>query len=195
MTNDNGRVNGPTILLSSGRYLDVDRPLSPPPTIEDVAWGLASRCRWSGQCISKHGTHLFYSVAQHCVLMSLMMSISGKPHLAYPALMHELDEFVWGDLSGPLKVKVPDFVRESKETGRYLAQYFGVQPHDAVELKIADKRMMATERRDLMGSWSQGDYWSYMGDAEPYDMVIEPWSFERSADAFLDSYKDLRRGL
>lgn len=181
-----GRVDGPTILLSSGRYFDVDDPLNPPPTITDIAYGLAYRSRWSGQAIYREtGRHVYYSIAQHCVEFA-NRCLDGQ-RFAYCALMHEAGEFVWGDLGGPLKVRVPDFKLAEKTTEAFLLYYFEAVPTDysmKVQMKEMDQRWMATERRDFM-NWNETDFWSYIGNAKPYDEKIIPVSPDQAAEDFL----------
>ena len=62
---------GPSILLGSGNFFDYDDPSASRMTIEDYAYGLAFTCRFSGQCVSrKTRRRVYYSVAQHCEIMS-----------------------------------------------------------------------------------------------------------------------------
>lgn len=197
----NGRVNGPTILLGSGRYFDVEQPLTPPPTIEDIAYGLAFERRWSGQCIQRStGRRVFFGVAQHCVHMQQMILESVDEFhrqtnemyaLRYAALMHELEEFCWGDMNGPLKVQVPGYRDITKSTYGALARYYKVSTEFDDVIKLYDKRMMATERRDL-SSWNGTDFWGYTGDAEPFESVIEPWTGEVAAIKFLNLFNELK---
>lgn len=176
---------GPTILLGSGTYFDFEDPENSEITIEDVAYGLAFEGRCAGQCFSRiFKQRVYYSVAQHCVLMSTAV----EPHLALQALMHEVGEAVCGDMTAPLKSLVPGFKTIEKRCEAAILKRFGVEITDPVELKKADVRMLATERRDLL-LW-RGEKWS-LTDIEPYEFEIIPWGPEQAAEAFLSRYQHL----
>lgn len=61
--------------------------------IEDVAHGLAMCCRYAGQCAR------YYSVAEHCVLVSRYV----LKRWAREGLLHDLSEAYLGDMIRPLK--------------------------------------------------------------------------------------------
>ncbi len=63
--------------------------------IRDIAHSLSHLCRFCGH------TNIFYSVAQHCLLVS--EKIPGGPEVKLAALLHDASEAYVGDLPGPLK--------------------------------------------------------------------------------------------
>lgn len=176
------------ILLGSGTYFDYERPEESAITIEDIAYGLAFACRFGGQCREpKSGKRVFYSVAQHCVLMSLAV----PPEHALEALMHEAGEATCGDVPGPLKALCPDFKKIEKHCEAAACARFGVSPSDGSKdlIKRFDLRMLATERRDLM-PWDCQP-WSALDGIEPLPGPITPWSAEDAAQAFLVRFAEL----
>ncbi|MBX4920978.1 hypothetical protein HJA76_14890 [Rhizobium bangladeshense] len=176
---------GPTILLGSGTYFDFEDPESSQITIEDIAYGLAFEGRCAGQCYSRIlERRVFYSVAEHCVRMSRVV----RPDLALEALLHEVGEAVCGDMTAPLKSLNPSFKAIEKRCEAAILDRFGVRITDPVELKRADVRMLATERRDLL-LW-RGERWS-IADIEPYEFEIVPWSPDVAAEQFLCRYREL----
>lgn len=176
---------GPTILLGSGTYFDFEDPESSEITIEDIAYGLAFEGRCAGQCHSRIlQRRVYYSVAEHCVRMSYAVA----PAMAIEALMHEVGEAVCGDMTAPLKSLNPSFKAIEKRCEAAILNRFGITISDPVELKKADIRMLATERRDLL-LW-RGERWS-LTDIEPYDFEIVPWSPEVAAERFLSRYAEL----
>lgn len=183
-----GRISGPTILLGSGNYYDYENPEQSVLTIEDVAYGLGFTCRFRGQTVERAtGRRVFYSVADHCELMSRIV----PPRLAFDALMHEVGETVVGDTPGPLKAICPDIRMIEKRCEASGLQLFGSRMSDKAEIKRFDLIMLATERRDLT-PW-RGEQWEWLDIAgiKPIDQIIRPRSPEDSAEAFLRRYREL----
>jgi hypothetical protein len=111
--------------------------------IADIAHALANQCRFAGH------TRTFYSVAQHAVLVSL---ICPAP-LAMLGLLHDAAEAYLVDVPTPLKPHLPDYHTWEAEllaaiTWRFCGQAYRTLPD---EIKLADRIMLATEARDLLG--------------------------------------------
>ena len=60
-------IGGTRFVSRSGIVWDVANPTPEMMRWEDVAESLAKQCRWNGHCKG------FYSVAQHCVMVSLLV--------------------------------------------------------------------------------------------------------------------------
>lgn len=181
-----GTPQGPTVILGSGTYYDYVRPEINVPTLEDLAYALAFECRFSGQCISRRtGRRVFYSVAQHCVVMSHQV----EARLAYDALMHESGELACRDASTELKKLCPDYKAVEKRCEAAMFARFRVPMLDKAAIKAADLRMLATERRDLL-NWN-GEAWGIDALTTPYDFEIEPLTPEGSAEAFIARFREV----
>ena len=138
-------------------------PLDPRPEeirVEDVARGLAMKCRYGG-----HVTK-FYSVAEH----SVYVSQNVPREFARQALLHDASEAYLGDMIRPLKTQ-PEFrafraVEDKLEALIYAR--FGVTLTDAscVAVKDADNRILIDERqvrRALPAPWHGLDGLSPLG--------------------------------
>jgi len=177
---------GPTILLGSGGYFDYDAPEESKLTIEDYAYALAFTCRFAGQCVHpKSGKRIFYSVAQHCEILSHIV----PAELAYGALMHESGEVVCGDLTSPLKSKLPEYKAIEKHCAAAIERQFMVSADGINALKQYDVRMWATEREQLL-NWD-GNRWGPGDDAAPFEIRIDPVGPHRAAKAFLNRFNKL----
>jgi hypothetical protein len=66
---------------------------------------------------------------------------------------------------------------------------FGLPHAEPPEVKIVDKRMLATEARDL--TFTQGRGWAM--PAEPYDFNIIPWTPDHAKVRFMARFHELTR--
>jgi hypothetical protein len=167
----------PDILLRSGNFFNFLTPETSIITIEDIASGLANEARFNGQTCS------FYSVAQHSVMVSMIVS----PELAMLALLHDCSEAVMKDIPKPLKRLLPDYqVLEQKIEAAILAK-FGIELPLHPSIKQADLIMLATEKRDLM---PPHDHVEWPG-VEPLAQSIVPMQPVEAYAAFMCRYHQL----
>lgn len=161
-------------------------PLDPKPeevNLKDIAHALASQCRFNGHSIN------FYSVAQHCVLVSKIVN----PEQALAALFHDASESYTGDIVSPLKKFLPPEFKEIElKIEKVIFGYFGINPEkvDHKEIKLADKIALVTEMRDVMGK--PPEKWEEDGVFEPHHEKIIPLMPKEAERLFLDRYKELR---
>ena len=151
---------------SGGRYYPMDpRPEDIEP--RDIAHALSLLCRYGGH------VDRFYSVAEHCVLMSEAVA----PEHALYALLHVATE-----------AYVVDVLFEALAWDA-IANRFGL-PTLALpeEVKDADNAILLTERNALMpraGRWSQDD------DYEPLAVTVTGWPPEEAERRYLDRLAEL----
>ena len=119
-------------------------PLSPSPSeisIFDVAHALSQICRFVGH------TTAFYSVAQHCVLVSEHVPQDD----ALWALLHDASEAYLCDLPAPIKRDPEMNIYRIAEDRLMLAvcERYSLPPEMPRTVKVADKVLLATEFRDV----------------------------------------------
>lgn len=110
-----------------------------PPLIEQ----LAKQARFNGAT-----PRTFYSVAQHCVIVSHIVPQA----CALGALLHDLWEGISSDVIRPIKTDPVMYgFREIEYRGEQaLAERFGIEYPWCPEIRLADNIALATEKRDLM---------------------------------------------
>lgn len=150
--------------------------------LRDIAHSLAYQCRFNGHSID------FYSVAQHSILVSRM--VGQEQGLA--ALFHDAAEAYTGDIVAPLKRFLPpEFRQIESQIEEIILRYFGITNVNHAEIKLADKRALVTEMRDLMTR--PPAKWNEDGIYEPHPEKIVPLSPREAEGAFLRRYKELKQ--
>jgi 5'-nucleotidase len=133
---------GPCIQTYSGKdfYLLDPKPLD--VDLETIAHALSLLCRYGG-----HVRH-FYSVAEHCVLMS---HVVPEEH-ALAALLHDAAEAYVVDVPTPLKRLLIGYASIEANVLRAIGGRYGVvlDPLPPA-VKDVDLRIVLDERRALMG--------------------------------------------
>lgn len=127
--------------------------------IVDIAHALSLQCRFGGHCKS------FYSVAEHCVLISHAV----PQEYALWGLLHDATEAYLVDLPRPIKKSMPDYVKAEKNLMTYICRHFKLSEEEPKEVKDADKRIIYNERKLLGKSDIE---WSNIGEPLPNVEVI-----------------------
>ena len=181
---------GPYLQTVSGRWLN---PFDPDPDqieLGDIARALANQCRFGGHC------RVFYSVAQHCVIVSELIEQEGAgADEALAALMHDAAEAYLGDLPHPIKHRSPlglAFREAEAPLERVIRTRFSITDSPPA-IKRLDRALLATERRAFSAERWQ---WPELEGIEPLDVELEPWSPDAAAEAFTRRFEvlDARRG-
>lgn len=150
-------------------------PMDPRPEDidhEDIAHALSLLCRYGG--------HLdrFYSVAEHCILMSEAVA----PEHALVALLHDATEAYVVDVPRPLKRYLPDYKQIELSVWVAICMRFRVAPDLPAEVKDADTRILLTERDALMSNTQFS--WSADG-MEPLPVTITGWAPAEAEQRYL----------
>lgn len=142
-------------------------PLDPRPDDidpRDIAHALSLLCRYGGH------VDRFYSVAEHCVLMSGWVA----PEHALAALLHDATEAYVVDVPRPLKRQLPDYQRIEARVWEAIARHFDVPLDLPDQVHEADNRILLTERGVLMSRTHHP--WEQDAQMEPLPVTITGWS-------------------
>lgn len=152
--------------------------------IEDIAHSLALQCRYNGHC------KIFYSVAEHCVILTKhALSVGWSATQARNLLMHDAAEAYLCDVPRPFKADLGNYYELEKQLETVIAAKFGLDyPHSA-EIKDLDTRILINEKQQIM---APGVYWDMEAFVEPLpDVVIHGWGHEEAESAFLYLFDEL----
>jgi 5'-nucleotidase len=176
-------------------------PLEPSPDdveLVDVAHGLAFTCRYGGH------TKRYYSVAEHCVLVSEVIErdarASGMPPdfvraIALEALLHDSAEAYVGDMVRPLKHQ-PEMIEFRNAEARIedcVRAAFKIESTEQSRkvIKIVDDRILVDEITALMpnpGMYLETDT---LRGVEPIGVHVMGWSPEMAQRRFIERYREL----
>ncbi len=202
---------------ASGRIFYPHAPKPEEVFLGDIARALAMQCRFNGHCES------FYSVAEHSRWVSLRVapveeldvlskatSDLGKAayddlvHLGLLGLMHDAAEAYVGDLVSPIKhVEGLRAFREiENDIQRCIANRFDFQPYASGPksyetnpvVKLADRRMLLTEKRDLRKPSRHGTppWQEEEQKMKPYDdLKLRGEDPARAEELFLARFQEL----
>lgn len=145
----------------------------------DIAHALGLICRYGGHCTK------FYSVAEHCVLMSRAVA----EDLALASLLHDATEAYVGDMIRPLKVQMPEYMAVEGGVWEAVAQRFSIPGGPLpVGVKDADSRILLDERAVLLSPSPHP--WTVDG-MEPLGVEITGWGPEIAKMQFLKRLDEL----
>jgi len=155
----------------------------------DVAHALALKCRYTGHCM------IFYSVAEHCVLMSDYLLDRGLgPRGALYGLIHDAGEAYLPDVASPIKALIAGFKDSETRVLMAICERFGLEfpfPRDVESLvKALDVEMFLLERETIM---KRAPWWRGRGpDRGLAEAVrVEGWSPERAELEWMRRYMSL----
>lgn len=164
----------------TGRQFFPLEPRSEDICIEDIAHALSNLCRYGGH------TECFYSVAQHCLLVSQV--VPGEHALR--GLLHDASEAYLIDVPRSIKhaIGMEEYrLAEARLQGK-IYKRFGLSGRDPECIKTADNQLLRTEQRDLMkpapAAWQDVRVGAL-------DFEIEPLLPHAAKKAFLDRFYEL----
>ena len=149
--------------------------------IEDIAHALSMQCRFNGHVGE------FYSVAQHCCLVSNQLPIGHR----LQGLLHDVAEAYIGDIVSPFKDKFPRIQEIEDNILRKIFEVFDCPFPLSKEVLEADHRMLYTEFRDLGFLEFQN---KKPGTPSPYAITVTPWMQSVAKMQFMRLFTQITEG-
>lgn len=170
----------PLLQTIDGYYFSFSEPQTSWFDIETIAHALSNVCRFAGH------SKVFYSVAQHSVLVSELV----PKEQALAGLLHDAAEAFIGDVPSPLKGLLHEYREIEKRVEGVIFRRFGLPLELSEEVKCADKIALATERRDLLVA-GNGDVnaWDILDGVTPLqDRYISALLPQQAKAMFMSRY-------
>lgn len=193
MTAEATWTHGDWMQTFTGRKFYPLTPASEDVDPVDIAHALSLLCRYGGH------VDRFYSVAEHCVLMSQWVEDHAAPgdperarRLALWALLHDATEAYVVDVPRPLKRNLSDY--KAIEFGvmiAIVARFNLWTPQMPPTVKLADDRILLTERNALMAATHER--WEQDG-LDPLPVTIHAWSPAEAERQYTRRLADLTGG-
>lgn len=154
-------VNGHSFFPQTGKASCID--------LDDIAHSLSNLCRYNGH------PRKFYSVAEHAVLVSRIVRAIWPDDVQarWAGLHHDDTEAYVGDVTTPLKMLLPKFMRIEDEVSRDIAVELNIRwtARTIARVKLADRIALSTEARLLFANVS---HWRTIKDIEPRPDLLCP---------------------
>lgn len=173
---------------STGKQFVFDNPTF---DIEDIAKSLAKSCRYNGHTKDL----LFYSVAEHCVLIADWLfdkshyddslNYEASNERAYNGLMHDWVEGYISDMVRPLKKRMPDFCAYEDELFSKGAAQFRLLDPIPDYVKLCDNRILVDERAQAMTATKHD--WGLSG-LRPLGVTLQFWTPKVAYGHFMDAF-------
>lgn len=171
------------ITTFSGRLMDPCNSVPSDFCSVDIAHALANKCRYGGHC------RFFYSVAQHSVLCAQVAQRAGLD--ARWALMHDAAEAYLCDVPRPVKRQLAGFDNLETRLLQSIAAWLDLSNPDPLPgyVRLIDDQMLAAEWDVLMPPSVIAQFPPIPESSPLNDLIIAPWSPEKSKVEFLTLFK------
>lgn len=157
-------------------------PMDPLPSeicIEDIAHSLSNMCRYAGHC------DRFYSVAEHCVLLSQ----AAEPIDKLWALLHDASEAYLVDVPSPIKPYIPGYRTWEARIMRCVATTFSLSREMPYTVDLLDKRIIKDEKAQNVGN-GPGKWINE--ELVPLGVTLQFWTPLEAEAQFLMAFDELR---
>lgn len=154
--------------------------------ITDIAAQLSRACRFGGALRDEVD---FYSVAQHCCLVS----DHCPPAWRLEGLLHDAHEAYIGDMLKPVKLQVPAWKALEGRVELAVRRRFGLPDKTSPEVKAQDVRAVVTEHQQLQVVTGLVD-WGPIDEVTPWPETIDPWPPRIAREQFMMRFRRYYEG-
>jgi uncharacterized protein len=151
--------------------------------IEDIAHALSNICRFAGH------TNLFFSVAQHSVLVAELSNNKME------GLLHDATEAYLVDIPRPVKLALPQYKEYEANLCKVIFRAFKLQYPIPEDVLLADEIMLEAEHKRLLKSeieWEElPDEYRKIKDFEKLaeSVIIDPFLPKDAEKLFLEAFE------
>ena len=163
-----GPYRGPYIMSISGNRIYILDDPARDLKLSDIAHSLGMQCRYGGH------TREFYSVAEHCTLLSDYAATElGDARLAAWLHFHDAPESVCQDLVGPAKRVLIDYRGYERGVVDSFCKHFPlVRGHDGQSVRNLDRQIMTDEMVQAMHVDPKIETWM---NPAPLGVTLQFW--------------------
>ena len=147
-------VKGNLMRTVDGKYIDFVNPQPDQISLDAIATGLSSECRFGNQ-LRRH-----YSVAEHCVHCLNVANHRGLSlEIKRAALMHDAAEAFCKDIPKPLKILLPNYKIVEDRLQHVIEAKYGIANDEAIckAVKAIDLMVLKAEKTELTSQDEQHD--------------------------------------
>jgi hypothetical protein len=181
------KTNRPWMQTASGGKFHLSKSEPAEVDIKDIAEALAKISRFNGH------TQNFYSIAQHSCLVMDVLPLAAKPY----GLMQDAHKAFTGEMMRPVRAALAQeagydiWARVCLDVQKAVHESVGLTwpPHPTLAKLVeeADRKILATERRDIL---ADGPSWQ-MSLPAPDKQVIRAWTWVESHHNFLERFRQV----
>ena len=168
----------------TGKKFDIDNLDPSMVCLEDIAHALSMLCRYNGHC------EMFYSVAEHSVIMSQYV----PKHLALDALLHDAAEAYITDVPRPFKKLLIGFSGLESKIMTVIYEHFGLKEPEYDQypiIKNGDLQMLAIEQQQLLKP--SPEPWECIEGLDRWTPIpiLPIWHPTLAKEQFMETFKKL----
>lgn len=169
----------------SGKKFYPLNPFNSEIDIIDIAHALSLLCRYNGH------TKVFYSVAEHSILLSEYTEkiLKRNPRDVQFALLHDAGEAYTSDIPTPLKKELPEFKNMESVIDAAVLYHFNLPSAKPNWLKDIDTRIIRDERMTFMSR--SNNIW-FVDELKPLDIKFKFMTPEIAEFIFLEEFSRLQ---
>lgn len=127
--------------------------------------------------------------SHECRSAEQWVGVSKCSFLSIPSTLHDASEAYLVDMPRPAKKcpEMAEYVRQEDQLQECVCDAFSLDPIEPPEVLEADRRILATEARDLMAPLHPDWHW----DFEPYKEHIVPMPPKTAEVFFLEQFRHI----